>query len=264
MQTIKHRNSGTAGMMGFILLLSLPFCKKNHLHDLSDAATKHDIPGLQQAIALSTGIPLTNVVYDKEKKWFIVDNDAYITLEDAQVRYGITEPLLPGAANASAQVMSHYSIDPFKVGDIRIYADSTVPATWQAALDTAINNWNSTGSKVQMRRVDRLTGANTRVLTMYSSSSTIALANYPDAYGNPGKKIYVNTYYNRMPELRKIFVTTHELGHIIGLSHTDGTNGYQIEGTPTTDSASVMNSIYTDWAGYSEYDLAAVRTVYPQ
>jgi hypothetical protein len=95
-----------------------------------------------------------------------------------------------------------------------------------------------------------------------AATSTIAQAYYPDYYGNAGKQITINTYYNYLSSSYKVFAMTHEMGHNIGFTHTDGTYGNLIAGTPETDPNSVMNSFVLPWNGFTPYDVTAVTTVY--
>lgn len=59
----------------------------------------------------------------------------------------------------------------------------------------------------------------------------------------------------------------HELGHAIGLSHTDkpvvGYVDYQVCDTPEMDEYSVMNSTVRSWVGFSYYDILAAQVLYP-
>jgi len=65
----------------------------------------------------------------------------------------------------------------------------------------------------------------------------------------------------------------HELGHTIGLRHDNAPNieedggigTHFISGTLEQDLNSVMIAIYDgrNWAGFSQYDLIALRTLYP-
>jgi len=97
-----------------------------------------------------------------------------------------------------------------------------------------------------------------------NSTSTVAFAYLPDWYGNPGFAVSINTAYNYLSTAQKIFAITHELGHNIGFTHTDGNYGSLVPGTPVTDAQSVMNSFVLSWAGFTYYDQVATRTVYPR
>ncbi|MCD9015613.1 carbohydrate-binding protein [Fulvivirgaceae bacterium QH1ED-6-2] len=62
---------------------------------------------------------------------------------------------------------------------------------------------------------------------------------------------------------QKLFAMAHEMGHNIGFWHTDQTTGTIVPGTPATDPNSVMNSFVLPWNGFTNYDLVAVRYMYP-
>ena len=106
--------------------------------------------------------------------------------------------------------------------------------------------------------------ANVIVNTTNNTGSTIATGYYPNSAGDPGKYVTINTYYNAMSHDYKVFALTHELGHVCGFTHTDGTYGSIIPGTPELDPNSVMNSFVLPWSGFTNFDLSAIRTIYPR
>lgn len=170
---------------------------------------------------------------------------------------------LPTGNAASTQRKSFYSIARSKASTITLYVDATVPAVWVTALDKAIVNWNNSNSLLKISRTTS-TSARIKVSTKYEASGVVATAAYPDYNGNPGKSIVINTYHNGMDASQKLFAITHELGHNFGFTHTDGTYGNIIGGTPTSDPNSVMNSRVLSWTSFTSYDLKAVQTIYPR
>ncbi|MER3499576.1 MAG: hypothetical protein C4308_13580, partial [Chitinophagaceae bacterium] len=96
-----------------------------------------------------------------------------------------------------------------------------------------------------------------------NTTSTIAQAYYPLSTGAPGNQININLHYTYLSSSYRVFALTHELGHIVGFTHTDQTYGNLIAGTPDVDPSSVMNSVCLSWVGFTNYDLTAFRTVYP-
>jgi hypothetical protein len=96
--------------------------------------------------------------------------------------------------------------------------------------------------------------------------------------GGPATNIWINLAYSydpTPPYSVRLFNMVHELGHTIGIMHTNAystscptsnTSGYSfIPGTQTVDAGSVMNGCTSAnyWNGFSFYDQVAVRALYP-
>jgi predicted Zn-dependent protease len=143
--------------------------------------------------------------------------------------------------------------------------DPAVPASWAAAVDQAIANWNNIGCGITMTRTSSTTDATTFV-TMYTNTSTttIATSNYPDMYGGAGRRININSFYNTLADAQKVFTATHELGHTIGFTHSNGTYGTLISGTTDADGSSIMNSSALNWVSFTSYDVTAAKATYPK
>src|SRR5690349_21743360 len=242
------KNSNFFFSFALALLVIFQSCKKNEVAEVAApaaAAQTANIAALSQAVAASVGVAADKVEFNKNEKEFVIDGDVTVSLEDAKARFASNG--VAGAANEAAQMKTPYIIASAKVATIKVYCDATVPAVWVAAMDSAIKNWNATGSKVSIQRITTTTGATTKVTTTYNTTLTVASASYPDYYGNAGNKVTINTYYNAMATAKKVFAITHEMGHTLGLSHTAGTYGTLVAGTPVTDATSVMNAVGLLW-----------------
>lgn len=267
----------------FTLTILAQSCKKSDLQQ-EETISQEEIQQLKSFVASTTGSPLTSVEYNSTKRVFVAGKDILVNLSDARTRLKNTEISAP-TVNGGNQRVYMYTVTPTNVANISIYADNSVPAEWITALDQAIANWNSTNSHVVMKRVTATTTTTTKgkgrkktttttttlpyynilVNTLYNSStSMVAEAFLPYSNGTVGNEVHINTYYNYLSSSYKTFTLTHELGHSIGFTHTDGTYGNLIQGTPETDPNSVMNSIVLPWNGYTNYDLTAVNTIYPK
>jgi hypothetical protein len=156
-------------------------------------------------------------------------------------------------------------------------------AEWLSAAQTAITNFNiaslKTISKIQIRETYIGEAGNVTVYetgTTHENPGVIADAERPHyALIPPGQFVVVPgsnvRIYNNHANLtldEKILAITHELGHTIGLAHTDGTNTdeIQISGTAASDAFSYMNStlILDSFSGFTNNDLIALRTMYPK
>ena len=255
------KNSNFFFTIALALLVVFQSCKKNDVAEVAAPAQTENIAALSQSVASSFGLSADKVSFNKIENEFVIDGDATVSMEDAKARFASNG--VAGAANQATQRKYSYIVSSTKINTIAIYADATVPAVWVAALDSAIKNWNAAGSKVSISRVTTST-ASIKVTTTYNTTTTVATTAYPDYYGNAGNKMTINTYYNGMVVNKKTFAITHELGHALGLSHTNGTYGTLVAGTPITDSYSVMNSVCLLWNGFTAYDLQAIKTVYPK
>lgn len=194
---------------------------------------------------------------------FIIGNDILISREEVE-KYAEGH----GSAVSNAQTehyRGYYLVSNSYVTNIKFYIDSSVPSDWATAIHGAVNQWNAVnGTKLYMSVVSSRSSANTVIGTSYSSQNWVARAYLPSYSGRPGHTMTINTKYNYLNSGYKLFTIVHEMGHIFGLYHTDQTQGYFINGTPSVDSNSVMNSYILPWNGFTNGDVAAVQILYPQ
>lgn len=113
-----------------------------------------------------------------------------------------------------------------------------------------------------------------------SNPYTCAEGEFPvGTSGKPGKNVRINSLFYKdidtfLSEKEKIFLMMHEIGHNLGLRHTDcvvkeesanNVGMVKIPGTPDTDSDSYMNSRTCghSWNGMSKYDAVALNYLFP-
>lgn len=243
-------------------LLFLTSCQKSVDFQGPDEA---EINELKTFLAASSGYSTDRVSYSRSSNVFVIDKDVEMNFEEARAHYEASKHLPTSPNGRGTQMVYTYTVSKKKASQVKIYIEPSVPASWVTALEASVSNWNAAGSQLNLQLVNQSKRANISVGTIYmANSSTVANANYPDAGGNPGKKIIINTFHNGLAEEMKIFAITHELGHTFGFTHTDGFYGTLINGTPVSDPASIMNSYVQSWISFSNYDLLAIQTVYPQ
>jgi hypothetical protein len=155
---------------------------------------------------------------------------------------------------------------------INVLVDSSIPTSgpddWRPALALAVADWtNILGSSLRFRVVT--TNPDITIMAGTLGAGTLALATAPNASnGRPGHTITIDLNWSdntNLSDSQKRRNLVHELGHCIGLMHTQDTTAILVPGTPMTDSASVMTpNPGTPWAGFSPNDLLAARTLFPE
>ena len=143
---------------------------------------------------------------------------------------------------------------------------------WLNAARAAIGYWNQTyGTKIYL-----VEGSPADISVSFGTlpPGTAGQASWPSG-GNPGPTITISTAVP-MDQNQKRWVMVHEIGHTLGLRHTNwqavgesaGTIGaVHIPGTPTgADNSSVMRtglSSIPSWSSFSTYDNVATKYLYP-
>lgn len=270
----KNRNSMHTKIFRYplaaaLLILMLPTlitsCRKDNVcENPAPQQEQNEIANLKNFIAKVVQDDPEHIRFDQQKNAFIIAGDVVMPLDDARLHYQKSKELpAEDAVNEKpAQRRYTYVMSATAAANIWLYVDGTVPADWKTAINQAIGNWNSTGSRIRIQGI-RNSAANISFSTYYEAGNTIAFASFPGAGGAPGSTVTINTKFNTLTASQKQFAITHELGHCFGFTHTNQSFGAVIPGTPVTDPNSVMNSTVLNWNGFTQYDLIAFRTVYP-
>lgn len=221
---------------------------------------------------LSLGIAIEDIVEFDD--YYIAENDILFLKE---------EPVFPdedgentngrtGQAQSTFIVSSdHRAINIFL--DLQSFTASIRP-TVSSAFNTAITAYNNIGSDIVFTQV--LNSATADIVVLEDSTIPFGycgLAGFPFSNGRPFNTVRLSEstlfYYSitNLNQLRELIA--HELGHCIGLRHTNWQSlgesaAIHIPGTPTSDNASVMNgaSCGVGWDGFSIFDVSAINKLY--
>lgn len=160
---------------------------------------------------------------------------------------------------------------------ITVRIDGSIPTSassnWRNAISEAINEWNTVSDcMLHMQLVPSSQNADITMKSDNGSLSAITAgeADSPSTSGAPGSYVVVNIDYFSNYQQRK-WIMAHELGHTIGLRHTDH-NIDIIPGTPSLEANSIMNSGGNNiilWNpngpfNFTYYDRLAVQVLYPE
>ncbi|HLM68195.1 MAG TPA: M57 family metalloprotease [Longimicrobium sp.] len=200
---------------------------------------------------------------------FVVEGDIKVYKKDlrpVQPNDGKAHPGQPSYQRYNtvvAQNRRHITVD--------VSAIDAESASWGAATRAAMNNWSAV-SNTYIRYVE---GGPADVTVSWVNSLPncgVARGSWP-ANGAPGTTVEINrTFSGSYVYGQQVWIMTHELGHNIGMAHTDQSFGTLVPGTPTSDGGSVMNSGNTyggcppaapSWSGFSSNDQKAARYLYP-
>lgn len=221
----------------------------------------------------------------EEAEHFVVEGDQLFDKENFWENYGMSSENEyfveaaheEGIASDRKHYRWSYLVTKTKTIKIRIIVGGTnaVPTVWQTAITKAVQDWNAMGGGLTfMIQYASSPGTNVVNVSMKSNlpSDEYARTYYPSGNGYPGTDLYINPLFNSDSKLNsngKIGVIAHEIGHAVGLRHTDSGQGTLITNVSTScknnpDPNSVMSAEGDFYYGFTTCDKQAYFALYPK
>ena len=223
-----------------LLAVSLYSCKKI---SLDETMPQDNISAATKAKIASLGFGTSNI--QQTEDGYLVEGD--ILLTDALLNSTPTQSLMRIANNEQYRTTNLVTVGTTRV--ITVLVSNLGPAFVSGA-DLAISRYNALGLRMTFQRVTSGTpditilGFNQKAR---GGSITLGSAGFPSA-GNPYNTIKMNTNdqaYGANPDVNYVgSVIQHEMGHCIGMRHTDYMDrSFSCGGTPTNEGASTIGAI---------------------
>lgn len=230
----------------------------------------------------TTTSPIVNNSNDPVLKRILEEGYVLSDVEELPDRYIVQHDLIfykkePGqdaGKPTTEQARSPYLVAP-AYRNINVYLDGSFSTiNLSSILDNVIAAYNAVGSGIRLTRVYSAASANITVTQNSLQLGICGQAGFPFSNGQPFNVVYISeytlNYYGLTSTSQLTMLVAHELGHCIGLRHTNWQpNGesaaIHIPSTPTSDAASIMNggTCGAGWAGLSANDKVALLSLYP-
>lgn len=246
-----------------VSLIAVSSCSDDATEGIVDNSINNTESVLEQAKnrILSMGLDTTDMI--EIDGYYVVENDILINKDSL---FNVPQ---------TRQYSATFFVSNLQT--ITIGVDNTISMSsgWIEAIKSVVDIYNEyTGLKFVYSEYNPTIRVSKKDFGDYRDL-VCAQGEFPTSSRRPGSNVYINTRFfadidNYLSHNEKVFLLMHEVGHNLGLRHTDcAVNGegandvgmVKIPNTPDTDSNSYMNSgtCGYSWTGMPEYDAVALK-----
>lgn len=248
-----------------VFLILLYGCSKDQIGSEQIASVDNSIKAKLGVLERIKSLGFDTTKIDEHKDYFLVEGDIMFQKNESQYRLKQAR---------TTNIVLHK--------DIKVYLSTnfSLLSNIGNALDEVLFDYNNLNSGLSFSRVFSAGDANIVISSVSASSIgwACALASFPQD-GYPGGTIVVGEdlvyyYYGSLSQLK--YLLAHELGHTIGLRHTnwwaepepiEPWGATTVPGTYSEDIYSIMNAggCGNEYGnGFSYYDGVAILNLYPR
>jgi len=262
-------------LLAAAMLFTAIACQKNNsLTDIQNDTTEAHI--IRAYLTDTYGFSPENI--EETADAFIVEGDQVFPKANFWEDYGMSShnEFFVEAAHeeGTASDRKHYRSSYLVTSTpkiIKLNVHSSVPQSWRWAIVAALVEWNELDGKFKfegMNSNNLVDGAINFRMHDLLPDDVVARGTYPTSNGKPGNLIEINSHHNYMVHSQKIFAIIHEIGHNIGLRHTDDGLGTLITNVSNScknnaDHNSVMQPYVDLWDDFTTCDKEAYEALYP-
>jgi hypothetical protein len=203
-----------------VLALAMTSCKK------SGKENPNEIPATVMAQIQAKGFSTDNV--QKQNGGYLVEGDIVLTEDNLK-----SEPTSPNMIIAQEEQYRTFNlVSVSKHATIKVALNNSSAqhdAAFSAALNEAISRYNAENLSISFTRVAPTQSPDITVVAFYQVSNTLGSSGFPNSAGDPYNQVQMNTYwYNTSTTSTNVnyigTIMAHEIGHCIGMRHTDYMN----------------------------------------
>lgn len=259
-----------------LLFLCATSCKQdNQFID----TTENDFQKMKEHLSSTYGFSPESI--EETPTDFIVEGDQLFSKSTYWNDHGLCSehehsvgapPAADGTVADRKHYRSTYLIDKYKWPTIKVnISEPGIPQSWRDAIIDAVEEWNYADGWFHYEVTYLYYNVNGSINVKMSSDNigdlTVASCYYPTSSRKPGSPMHLNPKSNDLAYSKKIFAIVHEIGHALGIRHTDQGQGTLITNVPYdcknfSDWSSVMQPYVKNWAGFTNCDYEAYWGLY--